>query len=100
MTGGTASRLLLVPARLIPIVTAGFFHDFNFNVFAEGGCLLECEVQGDASVAVTLPDEQVELLVSPEVSEMLARLFLAGVMVGERPVRVTLKNAGEVVEQR
>jgi hypothetical protein len=63
------------------------------NVFAEGGCLLETEPQGEASVAVTLPDDQAELLarllVSPEISEALAKLFLAGVMVGDQAARLS-----------
>ncbi len=61
------------------------------NQFKNEGALLETSPQGDASTPVHLPPEQADLLskliVSPELSAALARLFLAGVTVGERSVR-------------
>lgn len=61
------------------------------NQFPNEGALVEREPQGNASTPIHLPDEQAELLsrliVTPELSAALAKLFLAGVRVGERSVR-------------
>lgn len=58
------------------------------NVFADGGVLLECEPQGDASIPVRLSqidaEALAELLTTPEVSSALARLFLAGLEEHQR----------------
>jgi hypothetical protein len=70
------------------------------NLFSEGGALLEREPQGDASVPINLPDHEealADLIGSPETSEALACLFLAGVTAGERAVRESMcKAAGAV----
>jgi hypothetical protein len=62
------------------------------NWFADGTALLEREPQGDANVPVSLPARHEKMLVtlidSPETSEALAALFLAGATAGERAVRV------------
>jgi len=69
------------------------------NLFTDGGALLETQPQGDASIPVKLPDADTDLvarlIVSPEASAALARLFLAGVTAGERAVRGGPKSSGK-----
>lgn len=60
------------------------------NLFRDGGHLVESEPQGEASCVVNLPQECEQILaelLTPEVSQALARLYLAGVVAGERAAR-------------
>ena len=71
------------------------------NLFTDGTALLEDRPQGDASLPLDLPAEQLAqleaLLDGPEASGTLASLFLAGVRIGERQARVgTGIGSGEV----
>lgn len=66
------------------------------NLFADGGALLECEPQGDASFPIDLSGHEhlvAELLTTPEAAAALARLYLAGVVAGERAARTMLPAA-------
>ena len=62
------------------------------NLFSDrSGALLETSPQGDAYIAVNIPETTAtvleSLLTSAEVSSALAQLFLAGATAGERAVR-------------